>query len=168
MNLDKMRQDNLADAILDVIKAPPFRLIWNDQDVMNLACNLKVRYFSYRYISIPSWDNRIREVNYHDEYYPNGELYDAIFRPKIVHFAYKKPWKERCADEDVWYYWLNKTGFHGSFQRSEFVTDYKKRIKIRLFARIRIPRFLFHVRKKGSWLIVRICGFLFDIRIKLH
>jgi lipopolysaccharide biosynthesis glycosyltransferase len=168
MNLDKMRQDNLADTILDIIKAPPFRLIWNDQDVMNLACNLKVRYISYRYISIPAWDKDLKRSEYLDEYYPNGELYDAIFRPKIIHFAYIKPWKERCAGEDVWYYWLNKTGFHASFQHSDFVTDYKKRIKMRFFSLIPIPRFLIDVRRKGSGLIVRIFGFFVDIRIQLH
>jgi lipopolysaccharide biosynthesis glycosyltransferase len=167
MNLNKMRQDNLVEKIIGIIKEPPFRLIWNDQDIMNLACDLKVTYFSYRYISIPIWDKILRKVNYFDEYYPDGELYEAMYRPKIIHYAHAKPWKERCAGVDLWYYWLNKTNFHKTFQRQEDEPVYSRRIKIYLFSLISIPRFLIEAKREGTRLIIRVCGFLLNIRVQL-
>jgi lipopolysaccharide biosynthesis glycosyltransferase len=167
MNLDKMRQDNLGDRILDIIKNPPFRLIWNDQDIMNLACDLKVKYFSWRYISIPIWNRTLEKLDYYDEYYPDGELYDAMYRPKIVHYAYAKPWKERCAGVELWYYWLNKTNFHETFQRPEEEQAYSRRIRLYLFSLISIPSFLIKAKREGSRVIVRVCGFLLNIRVQL-
>jgi lipopolysaccharide biosynthesis glycosyltransferase len=167
MNLKKMRQDNLGDRILDIIKNPPFRLIWNDQDIMNLACDLKVKYFSWRYISIPIWNRTLEKLDYDDEYYPDGELYDAMYRPKIVHYAYAKPWKERCAGVELWYFWLNKTNFHETFQRPEEEQAYSRRIKVYLFSLISIPSFLIKAKREGSRVIVRVCGFLLNIRVQL-
>lgn len=167
MNLKKMRQDNLNAKILEIIKDPPFRLIWNDQDIMNLACDLKVKYFSYRYISIPKWDNRLRKKNYFDEYYPNGELYEALYQPKIVHFAYNKPWNERCPGADLWYFWLNKTNFYETFQQGKDSPLYLRKTRVYLFSLISMPKFLFGARREGSRLEIQICGLLFKICIQL-
>lgn len=167
MNLKQMRQDHLGTKILEIITNPPFRLIWNDQDIMNLACDLKVKYFSWRYISIPIWDKILRKVDYVDEYHPDGELYEAMYRPKIVHYAYEKPWKERCAGVDLWYYWLNQTDFHQDFQSLEENSVYSRRIKIYLFSRIHIPGFLIETKREGSRVIIRVCKFLLNIRVQL-
>ena len=117
MNLKKMRKDNLGEKILDLIKEPPYRLIWNDQDVINLACDLKVTYFSYQYVSIPCWYDILKRAGYYDEYYPNKEFYDAVFNPKIVHYAAAKPWVDyNCHSSQLWFKWLKKTDYYSDFK----------------------------------------------------
>lgn len=110
MNLRRMRADGLGRRILDIMRNPPGPLPWNDQDVMNLACDGKVRFLSYRYCSIPTWRRDLAARNYSDVHYSRGELLDAMVRPKILHYAHIKPWKEPCAGDDAWAYWLSKSG----------------------------------------------------------
>lgn len=134
MNLDKMREDNLGAKIIDIIKNPPTRLIWNDQDVINLACDLNVGYFSYRYVSIPCWYDLLKKMDYYDEYYPNKEFYDVVFNPKIIHYAATKPWVDYdCRCSQLWYDWLKKT---------EYYDDFKDFIKKNTPAKILGMRFL--------------------------
>lgn len=117
MNLQQMRKDNLGEKIISIIKNPPCKLIWNDQDVMNLACDLNITYFSYRYVSIPTWLPLLEKRNFFDENYPNSELYDAMYRPKIVHYAGAKPWNDNTIlKADLWYYWVSKTVFAEQFK----------------------------------------------------
>lgn len=117
MNLAKIRKDNLGQKILKLIKNPPYRFIWNDQDVMNLACDLKVAYIPYIYISIPDWLPLLEKMNFKDEYYPNNELYEAMYNPKIIHYAGIKPWgKHEAKKADLWFKWLDKTEFKKDFR----------------------------------------------------
>ena len=120
MNLKAMREENLGERIQAIIKNPPCKMLWLDQDVMNLACEFKVKYFSYRYVSIPDWLKLLGERDFKDEYYPNGELYEAMYEPKIIHYAGTKPWgKNKPEKSDLWYYWLGKTPFAEKFQREK-------------------------------------------------
>ncbi len=58
---------------------------------MNIACDGNIKYFSYEYVSIPDWNSMLRNNDYYDENYPNGELLDAMMRPAIIHYAGFKP-----------------------------------------------------------------------------
>ncbi|MGL5720916.1 MAG: glycosyltransferase family 8 protein [Brevinema sp.] len=112
LNLNKMRQDKIGQKALDIIKNPPCKLPWNDQDVMNLACDTNFLPLSYRYCSIPAWHADHAEAIRFDEYYPNRELFEAIIYPKITHYAYAKPWVlSTILGAELWYYWLKKTPF---------------------------------------------------------
>ena len=39
MNLKKMREDNLEEKILSITNNQELKLIWNEQDIMNIACD---------------------------------------------------------------------------------------------------------------------------------
>lgn len=128
MNLKKIRQDHLERKILDIITNPPCRLMWNDQDVMNLACNFKVKYISYQYVSIPCWYETLKKLDFIDQYYPNNELYTAMYSPKIIHYAAFKPWETSCRHGEIWYYWLAKTPFALNDQQT-----FRQRMKKKIF-----------------------------------
>jgi len=162
MNLRQLRQDGLGDRILQLMRNPPFRLIWNDQDVMNLACQGKVGFISYRYCSIPLWRSLLGRVNYVDARYPGDELRDAMYRPKIVHYAYAKPWKHDCEGDGLWHYWHRRTGFPpvGKGDRRE------TGVVVYLFKYIKIPDFLVRSFFRHGDLNVRVCELLVRIKIK--
>lgn len=162
MNLKKMREDNIGNTILTILKNPPCRLIWNDQDVINLACTPHIQYISYRYCSIPSWGKLLKDMNYEDEHYPNKELYDAMYIPKIVHYAASKPWakENRPPLSDLWYYWLSKTNFHNMFD--EYVS--KESYKAYLFNLIPLPKSWTKVQ--DNKIRIKLFGFLPFIKIR--
>lgn len=162
MNLKKMREDNIGSIILTILKNPPCRLIWNDQDVINLACSPHIEYISYRYCSIPSWRALLNDLNYEDERYPNKAFYDAMYRPKIIHYAAQKPWAktDRPPLSDIWYYWLSKTSFAHLF--NENIESAKPTVYILNF--IKLP--LSWVKVKGNQIKVKFLGFIPLFKIK--
>ena len=131
MNLKKMRKDKLHEKILDIINNPPTKLLWPDQDIMNIACDGQVTYLSYQYVSIPYWINKMKELDYKDEYYPNNELYRAMYSPKIIHYAALKPWNdENSFRADLWFYWLKKTPFYIKKKNNLIKDKIIKKIKL--------------------------------------
>lgn len=116
MNLKQMRKDKIGQKALELIKNPPFKLRWNDQDVMNLVCDTNVLYIPYTYISIPNWLPRLKKRKFKDKYYKNKELYEAMYNPKIVHYAGKKPWNDTSTlKSKLWFSWVEKTPFSNQF-----------------------------------------------------
>ena len=154
MNLKKMREDNLGRIVLGLIEDPPFRLIWQDQDIINIACDCNVKFLPYIYISIPTWFTMLAEKDFWDEYYPSGELYDAMYRPKIVHYAGAKPWNDRQIHKaDLWYYWLGKTPFAGSYAKFEYLErSYVYRVYLLGFIKIFAMKGRFVKNKLYSWI----------------
>lgn len=118
MNLKKMRKDSIGEKTMKIIKNPPVRLRWNDQDVMNLACDTNVKFISYKYISIPDWLPLLQNKNFTDAYYPNNELKETMYHPAIIHYAGRKPWRNpNTLKADLWYYWLEKSGFEDIYSQ---------------------------------------------------
>jgi lipopolysaccharide biosynthesis glycosyltransferase len=161
MNLRQMRADGLTKDIVEIMRNPPVRLLWNDQDVMNLACRDKVTYISYRYCSIPHWKAEFKKTGLHDEHFPSGELSEALFRAKIVHYAATKPWNGPCEQDDLWHYWHSRTGFApvaSKFDKAENVSVY-------LFKYLKLPTGLVKARFRGGVLEVKAAGFFLRIRL---
>jgi len=100
-NLAKIREDSLEERMLDIVKNPAIIKRWNDQDVMNLACDNKVTYISLRYISYPYLEEVMAKEGF-ESHYTHEELVDSIQRPKILHFAAQKPWKAYPKYWDLW------------------------------------------------------------------
>lgn len=122
MNLKKMREDNFADKVMEIMNDKSLTLTWNEQDIMNIACDGKYINFSYEYVSIPTWKSYLKQKNYYDDYYPNGELEDAMMRPAIVHYAGQKPWVAHnppIPQYDLWFYYLKKTPFKDDYKKEE-------------------------------------------------
>ncbi len=174
MNLEQLRKDNVVSSILEIMRKPPFRLIWNDQDVMNLACEGKVGFISYRYCSIPGWRTMLERINYIDARYPDDALREAIYRPKIVHYAYAKPWSGPCEGGRLWDYWHHRTGFPipgargvkgaGSIYRSNSVVS---EWGIYLLKRVRIPALFVRLVQHDDIIIIKVFGFLFRIKLRI-
>lgn len=162
MNLRQMREDALGERILELMRVPPFRFIWNDQDVMNLACQGKVAFISYRYCSIPLWRSLLGPIDYADERYPNDELRDAMYRPKIIHYAYAKPWKQDCESDGIWHYWHRRTGFPSIGKGGRRLTG----VAIYLLRFIKVPDFLVRTYFRHGDMNVRVCEFLIRMKIK--
>jgi lipopolysaccharide biosynthesis glycosyltransferase len=162
MNLSQLRKDGMGEKILALMRNPPFRLIWNDQDVMNLACAGKVGFLSYRYCSIPFWRSVLEKVDYIDLRYPNDELREAIFRPKIVHYASTKPWSGACEGEDLWHFWRRRTGFPALGARNASGPN----VRAYLFKYIPIPHGLVHSVVRQGELTIKICEFIFRVKIR--
>ena len=143
MNLKKMREDEIGKKALEIMKKPPFRLIWNDQDVMNIVCDTNVLFLSYRYISIPDWLPILKNKKFRDKYYSSRELKDCMYRPKIVHYAGKKPWKDITVRKaKLWFDWLDKTDFSYLFMDQKKLLESHKKVSrfIRLLRKIKILR----------------------------
>lgn len=162
MNLRQMRKDNLADKIVRIMRDPPFRLLWNDQDVMNLACGTRVAHISYRYCSIPRWKAELKARDYQDEYYPNGELREAMFRPKIVHYAANKPWDGPCDDDDLWHFWHARTGFPAPPTRIRGEDN----IRAYFLKYVRLPSFLVRAQFRRGELEIKILGAVVRVRLR--
>lgn len=162
MNLSQLRKDGMGDKILELMRNPPFRLIWNDQDVMNLACEGKVAFISYRYCSIPLWRSELESVDYVDARYPDGELREAMFRPKIVHYASAKPWNGACEAGDLWQFWHRRTGFPQVTARESQGPN----VRVYLFKYLKLPDFLVRSLVRKGEMTIKICGFFLRVRLR--
>lgn len=162
MNLKQLRKDGMGEKVLGLMKNPPFRFIWNDQDIMNLACEGKVAFISYRYCSIPSWRSWLEGVGYVDARYPGDELREAMFRPKIIHYASVKPWKGACEEGDLWRFWLRRSGF----MHSEYSAEEETNVRVYLMKYFRVPDFLVKPTIRGGEMVIKIFGFV--LRVKLR
>ena len=162
MNLRQLRLDGMGEKILGLMRNPPFRLIWNDQDVMNLACDGKVAFLSYRYCSIPMWRSVLEKADYVDDRYPGDELRDAMYRPKIVHYASTKPWKGACEGEGLWHFWRRRSGFPPIVPEAEPGPN----VRAYLLKFIPVPGFFIRSVVREGEMTIKICGIA--LRIKLR
>ena len=114
LNLDKIRNENLEEKMLTIIEDKTIVKRWNDQDIMNIACENKVAYIPLNYISYPYLADLLVKDNF-ISHYTREELYDSIINPKIIHFAANKPWNSNPKYENLWwsifsYLELERTG----------------------------------------------------------
>lgn len=95
LNLAAMRRDERTAALLACARERADRLLWPDQDALNLVLGPR------RQALHPRWNlmNSIRRFPWADELLHPAERRDAIRRPAIVHFegpAENKPWHVLC------------------------------------------------------------------------
>jgi lipopolysaccharide biosynthesis glycosyltransferase len=162
MNLRQMRLGGVEQKIIGIMKNPPFPLRWNDQDVINLACQPQVAHLSYRYCSMPRWKHELKPMGYVDEYYPSGELREALFRPKIVHYAANKPWDGPCDDDELWHYWHSRTGFPSPVS----LFPEGKNVRVYLLKYLKLPDSFVRAQFRRGGLEIKIFGFLVRIRLR--
>lgn len=132
MNLKKIREDNLEQKMIDVIKDDTIVKRWNDQDIVNISCENKVAYIPLNYISYPYLDDLLQNENF-VSHYSNEEMYDSIINPKIIHYAAAKPWQYTAKKAEVWweifhYLKLPKTEIFQDANSSHF-NIYQKKYK---------------------------------------
>lgn len=108
MNLAKIRNDNLESRMLEIINDDSIIKRWNDQDIINIACENKVNFLSLNYISYPYLLDYVNQPNF-VSHYSKEELFDSVINPKIIHYAAKKPWNAKTSLQELWwniYYYL--------------------------------------------------------------
>ncbi len=94
LNLKKIREDNLEDKMLDIIQDDTIVKRWNDMDIMNIACDNKVKFLPLNYIAYPYLLERVIRDDF-TSHFSRDELFDSVINPKIIHYAGIKPWKDR-------------------------------------------------------------------------
>lgn len=102
MNLKKIRADNLESRMLEIVRDDTIVKRFNDQDIMNIACENHVAFLPLNYISYPYLLDLLRKPDF-ISHYSHDELFDSIINPKILHFAGEKPWNGKPQHADVWW-----------------------------------------------------------------
>lgn len=102
MNLGKIREDRLEDRMLEIVRDDSIVKRWNDMDVMNIACAGKVAFLSLNYIARPHLAEAARQPGF-VSHFTRDEIYDAILRPKILHYAGTKPWRTKMNWDSAWW-----------------------------------------------------------------
>ena len=102
MNLKKIREDNLEQRMVDIIKDETIIKRWNDQDIINIACEGKVGFLPINYISYPYMIDLLTHPDFKSDY-TREELFDSIINPKIIHFAADKPWNSNPKYSNLWW-----------------------------------------------------------------
>lgn len=135
MNLEKIRRDNLEEKMIEIVNDDNIAKKWNDQDVMNIACDNKVKYISLRYISYPYLMDVISKEGF-QSHYAQEELLESLYKPKILHYAAWKPWKHRETKKaDIWWdifteLGLRKTRIFKIFDYNKLSLKNKMRYKV--------------------------------------
>jgi len=102
MNLKKIRDDKLEDKMLEVVRDDSIVKRWNDMDVMNIACAGKVSFLPLNYIARPHLAEAAHAPGFLS-HFSREEIYDAIIRPKILHYAGTKPWLTKMNWDSAWW-----------------------------------------------------------------
>ena len=113
LNLNKMRQDNISQKLID------YRLnginYYMDQDALNVIFGGVVKYLSFNYnMTLTNWRNKSSEdlANYYELQY-REDKYDYLRNADIVHFASSdKPWRYYDTHyADVWFNYFVLSSF---------------------------------------------------------
>ncbi|WEV75225.1 DUF4422 domain-containing protein [Bifidobacterium sp. ESL0800] len=97
MNLERMREIHTVKEWLGIASDPDF--IYNDQDILNVACERQVKYLDYSWNVMHNCADRVNGVFA----FAPAQAYQDYLRsrrdPKIVHYAgFDKPWKNPWCD----------------------------------------------------------------------
>jgi lipopolysaccharide biosynthesis glycosyltransferase len=123
MNLKKIREDNLEDKMLEVIKDDTIIKRWNDQDIVNIACGGKVGFIPLNYISYPYLIDLLVKPDFVSDA-SREELYDSLINPKIIHFASTKPWNNTPKYSNLWWTYFHYLGL----QKTKIFKDYNPKV----------------------------------------
>ncbi len=131
MNLKQIRADNLEQRMLEIVNDNTIVKRWNDQDIVNIACENRVAHIPLNYISYPYLLGALLLSDNCVSHFSIEELYDSILRPKIVHYAYLKPWKDsQCKKSEIWWEYYYYLGLDKIFPICPTNTSYEtKKIK---------------------------------------
>lgn len=129
MNLKKQREDNFVQKIYEIAFNEKYDIKFIDQDILNYACNNKIKYISLKYVGLHDITKEIIDkIDYKKEYYSYEEFIETIYEMNIIHYIGETvPWKENYFDINKqleWFYWLNKTTY-----KNEYKDVYENTIK---------------------------------------
>jgi len=89
MNLELLRKDNMQSKFIELMKE---QFAIQDQDVLNIACNKKVKFLALKYnmmIKTCEFLEQLKSIKVYE-----NDFFDAKRAPIIIHYANKeKPWQ---------------------------------------------------------------------------
>lgn len=107
MNLSLMRRDGLSKKFYDTTIEYKDKLVYSDQDIINMVCNGKIKLISYK------WN--VKNILTHESSYikrycqiyskHKQDIITAIDKPSIIHYiTFEKPWNSyACNLADKWH-----------------------------------------------------------------
>lgn len=114
-NLYKIREDKLEEEFLDYIEKYADKIIYPEQDVLNIVTKGKIKYLDLNYVTCTyMWDFYANPEDLDsDDNYSKKELLDAMNNPVQLHYAStEKPWKYvDTIKSEVWFQYIVKTAF---------------------------------------------------------
>lgn len=115
INLKYWREHKLAQQYVKYIKENPDKLLYPDQDVLNVVLQDSKKLLPERY--------NVQEAFYriNRECVPcenTEEIEKAIYNPSIIHYTDVKPWYYECKHpfRDVYYEYRSRTRWHNSYK----------------------------------------------------
>ncbi|WP_139470516.1 glycosyltransferase family 8 protein [Campylobacter armoricus] len=102
-NLKKWRENNIEHLLFENSHKFANKLLFPDQDTLNIVLYQKVKYLSSIYNAMPV-----------QNYYNKDQEKEAFSNPQIIHWAgYKKPWKYSDAPyAEIFWHYAKKTPFY--------------------------------------------------------
>lgn len=133
MNLEKIRKDNLEERMMEVIQDETIIKRWNDQDIVNIACNGKTGLIPLNYIFYPYMLKLLNDKNF-KSVYTRDEMFDSIINPKIIHYAAQKPWNNNPELSQIWWTVWDSLGLEKTSIFKKYVD--KKEIKLKKYKKL--------------------------------
>ena len=112
IDLDAWRRDGIGPRALAALDAQPERLLFPDQDALNLTLRDRIMRLDGRWNQLP--DLLTGEPD--DGLYSDGELQAIREDPFVIHYASKpKPWQGNCGHprRDRWFDTVDRTAWRG-------------------------------------------------------
>lgn len=114
-NLHQMRKDNLEKTLISYLNKNAERIIYAEQDVLNICVKDRVKYLPLNYVSCTyMWDFYKTEEDFvNDPVYTKAEIISAMEKPIQLHYAStEKPWKHvDTIKSSEWFKYIVKTAF---------------------------------------------------------
>ncbi|MDD5865104.1 MAG: glycosyltransferase family 8 protein [bacterium] len=114
-NLRYMREKNIEEKFIQYLSTNYDKIIYAEQDVLNICCDGKVKYLSLNYCTCTyMWDFYKTDHDFStDSVYSKNELKSAMKNPIQLHYAStEKPWKYvDTIKSEEWFKYIVKTPF---------------------------------------------------------
>lgn len=113
-NLKKIRKDNLEEKFVQYLNKNYNKIVYAEQDVLNICCEGKVKYLPLNYVTCTYiWDFYGDKEIINDSNYTDKEICDAMQKPIQLHYAStEKPWKYvDTIKSEEWFKYIVKTTF---------------------------------------------------------
>lgn len=109
INSKKIKEDNIIPLFRELAKRDFHQ---QDMDIINIACYGKIKPLS------PAF-SIVKRRNLMLSYFSSEDLKNALDRD-IIHYNGAKPWKEFCANFDIWWEYYRKSPFFDSTYYFDF------------------------------------------------
>lgn len=108
LNSKKIREDNKIAEFRELARN---KYIYQDMDVLNLACKGKIKTISpYFCLTNFVYNFLIKNRAYFQAQYTEDDI-ERILTRGVVHFNGEKPWKGWCVNQDIWWAYYRKSLF---------------------------------------------------------